>query len=229
MQGFSTMRKRLSCVAFLLGLAAGPVFADTADASCEIYPAGSDKLDRMVDCTFSQRQGNVLIRLEDGTEYDLQPVGDTPGNFRDSNGDAVYRQSGLGELGQIFRFPKISIFVYWERRDQDAGDAQNATAPFSTDEYDATALLRCGEGVSDARAICPAGVARMEDGQASVTVQSPDGQQFTLNFMKDTATREPYVNASGREVAARMEADSWIVVVDGTQVYEVPEVFLIGD
>lgn len=69
----------------------------------------------------------------------------------------------------------------------------------------------------------------MEDGQASVTVQSPDGKQFTLNFMKDTATREPYVNASGREVAARMEADIWIVVVDGTQVYEVPEIFLIGD
>ena len=69
----------------------------------------------------------------------------------------------------------------------------------------------------------------MEDGQASVTVQSPDGQQFTLNFMKDTATGEPYVNASGREVAARMEADIWIVVVDGTQVYEVPEIFLIGD
>ena len=65
----------------------------------------------MIPCTFSQRQGYITIYRDDGVTHDLSPVGDEPGNFRDQNGDMVYRQSGLGDQGLIFRFPNSYNFV----------------------------------------------------------------------------------------------------------------------
>jgi len=56
----------------------------------------------------------------------------------------------------------------------------------------------------------------MEDGQGSVVVQSPKGEQFTINFMKD------YVNATNREVQATLEGGTWTVTIDGTEIYQVP-------
>jgi hypothetical protein len=63
---------------------------------------------------------------------------------------------------------------------------------------------------------CPVGVSRMEDGQASVEVLSPKGEQFTINFMKD------YVNATNREAQATLEGDVWTVTINGAEIYEVP-------
>jgi hypothetical protein len=67
----------------------------------------------MIPCTFSQRQGYVTITRDDRVTHNLAPVGDTPGNFRDEDGRAVYRQSGLGDQGLIFRLPDESVYVYW--------------------------------------------------------------------------------------------------------------------
>ena len=139
------------------------------------------------------------------------------GNFRDQHERAVYRQSGLGDQGLIFRFPDESVFVYWSTAGLEApADADNPTAPFTTADYDATTLLRCRASHAAAFGSCPAGILRMEDGQASIVVQSPAGEQFTINFMRD------YVNATNREVAATLADDTWTVVIDGGDVYEVP-------
>lgn len=211
----------------LAGLGAASAAADTAAARCDIYPTGSDTAQASLDCTFGQRQGYISITRADGVEHELEPVGDAPGNFRDQNGQAVYRESGLGEDGQIFRFPDISLFVYWAPDQADAADSP--TAPFSTDSYDATAVLRCRASDQADASACPAGVMRMEDQQASVTVLDPSGQQFTMNFMKDFATGEPYVNATNRDAVAVMQGEGWVVTIDGMQVYEVPLVFLTGD
>jgi hypothetical protein len=56
----------------------------------------------------------VTITRSDGVTYDLTPVGDAPGNYRDQDGRPVYRQSGLGTAGLIFRLPKESVYVYWD-------------------------------------------------------------------------------------------------------------------
>ena len=197
-----------------------PSAADSTQARCEIYPKGSDKLETMVPCTFGQRQGYITITREDGVTYDLSPVGDRPGNFRDQDGNAVYRQSGLGEAGLIFRFPKESVFVYWDNAAIGSSDAQNATAPFATKyeggEYDATTLLRCKAAGDTDFGNCPAGILRMKDRQASIVVQSQLGEQFTINFMTD------YVNATVGEVKAELNGDLWIVTRDNGEVYEVP-------
>lgn len=205
-----------SIVTLALLLCTAAADADSTQARCDIYPKGEDHTDNMVPCTFSQRQGYITIVREDGVTHDLEPVGDAPGNFRDQNGDAVYRESGLGDQGQIFRFPTESVFVYWSTAGLETVDEDNPTGPFTTDQYDATALFRCKATGDSGFGQCPGGILRMEDGQASVVLQSQLGEQFTINFMKD------YINATNREVDARIEGDTWIVVINGEEVYEVP-------
>ncbi|MGI0487680.1 SH3 domain-containing protein [Pantanalinema rosaneae CENA516] len=87
--------------------------ADTVTARCDVYPKGQDRATASGPCTFSQRQGVVGIQLQNGKRYDLVPVGNNPGNYRDQNGRAAYRQAGLGDQGQIYRLATESIYVYW--------------------------------------------------------------------------------------------------------------------
>ncbi|MEO4040827.1 hypothetical protein AAFN47_04370 [Hoeflea sp. CAU 1731] len=193
-----------------------PSLADTTQARCDIYPAGSDTVEATIPCTFSQRQGYITITREDGVVHDLEPTGEAAGNFRDQNANAVYRNSGLGDQGLIFRFPEESVFVYWSTAGLNPADPDNPTAPFTTDDYDATTILRC-RAVGEAEfGNCPAGVLRMENRQASIVVQSPDGEQFTINFMTD------YVNATNREAEAVLDGDLWTVTINGKEIYEIP-------
>lgn len=217
-----TMNRHVPAAMIAILLAAGslPATADWTQARCDIYPKGSDTLDKTVPCTFGQRQGYITITREDGVSHELSPVGDTPGNFRDQDGNSVYRQGGLGEAGLIFRFPTESVFVYWDNAASDAAGADNPTAPFATryagGEYDATALLRCKEAHDQAFGQCPAGILRMENRQASIVVQSPQGEQLTINFMTD------HVNTTVGEVKADLRGDLWTVTRDNGEVYEVP-------
>ena len=134
----------------------------------------------------------------------------------DQDGNRVFRQSGLGDQGLIFRFPDESVYVYWSTDIFEPIDEDNPTWPFSTRDYDATTLLRCHAVGAAKPGLCPAGILRMEDGQASIVVVSRGGEKFTFNFMKD------YINAANREVEAVRENDTWIVTVNGEEVYEVP-------
>ena len=202
--------------AFAAGLSAAPVLADWTDARCDLYPAGQDHTESIIPCIFSQRQGYITIQRSDGITHELEPEGDSPGNFRDQQGRRVYRQSGLGDQGLIFRFPDESVFVYWSTAVFDEDSMSSPTAPFSTGDYDATTMLRCRAAGDSEPGLCPAGVLRMENRQASIVVRNPAGEIFTLNFMSDG------VNASNRSAKARLDGDTWIVTIDGTEIYEVP-------
>jgi hypothetical protein len=193
------------------------VTADWAEARCDIYPRGSDHTSKIIPCTFSQRQGQVTIARNDGVVHDLEPSGEAPGNFRDQHGRPAYRESGLGDQGLIFRFEDESVYVYWNTDVlEPLPDEDNPTAPFTTQEYDATALLRCRAADDASFGNCPAGILRMEGGRASIVVRNPLGEQFTINFMSD------YVNATNREIEAILEGDIWTVTVANGEVYEVP-------
>ncbi len=216
------MNKKLPA-ALMAALLAGwalPSVADSTQARCEIYAKGSDKLEKMAPCIFSQRQGHITISRKDGVTHDLIPSDGKPGNFRDQHGQTVYRQSGLGEAGLIFRFPKQSLFVYWDNAPSQPAGANNPTAPFATKheggQYDATTLLRCKATHDKAFGNCPAGILRMENRQASIVVQSQLGKQFTLNFMADT------INATVGTVKAKLNRDVWTITRDNGEVYEVP-------
>jgi hypothetical protein len=211
------MKQLISGTALLLVLAATPSFADSTKARCDIYPAGSDHTDKMIGCTFSQRQGYVTITRDDGVTHELTPVGNQAGRYHDQYGHQVIRESGLGDQGLIFRLPTESIYVYWNTAAlEPVADEDNPTAPFSTADYDATTLLRCRAVGETQTGNCPAGILRMDGGQASIVVRSQAGEQFTINFMSD------YINATNRKAEARRDGDTWIVTIDDTDVYEVP-------
>jgi hypothetical protein len=110
----------LTLAAGLCG-AARSAFADSTEARCDLYAKGADRPDTIIPCTFSQRQGYITIRRSDGVVHDLSPIGDVPGNFNDQHGRRVYRQSGLGDQGLIFRFPDESVYVYWSTAALDGG------------------------------------------------------------------------------------------------------------
>lgn len=203
-------------VALALVFRAGITLADSTDAACEIYPRGEDHTDILIPCVFSQRQGYITITRSDGVTHDLSPVGDAPGNFEDQLGGSVFRQSGLGDQGQIFRFPDESVYVYWNTSILKPVDEGNWSAPFTTSDYDATTRLRCRAAGDAEFGSCPAGILRMEDGQASIVVQNQLGEQFTINFMSD------YVNATNREVEAQLEGDTWILNFANGELWEVP-------
>jgi hypothetical protein len=90
------------------------VKADTVQARCDVYPQGEDQASSSGLCTFSQRQGVVGIQLKNGKRYDLSPKGNEPGHYVDQDGKDAYRQSGLGDKGQIYRLADESIYVYWD-------------------------------------------------------------------------------------------------------------------
>ena len=199
-----------------LALSAAVSVADSTDAACEVYPRGEDHTDVLIPCSFSQRQGYISIFRSDGVTHELSPVGDTPGKLEDQDGRSVTRQSGLGDQGLIFRFPEESVYVYWNTGRLKPVDDDNWTAPFTTEDYDATTRLRCRAAGDKEFGSCPAGILRMEDGQASIVVQNQLGEQFTINFMSD------YVNATNREVLARLEGDTWILDFANGETWEVP-------
>ena len=199
-----------------------PLQADTVKARCDIYPKGEDHISKMIPCYFSQRQGYVTIRRDDGITHELSPKGDSPGNYSDEQGRAAYRNSGLGDQGQIYRLHDESIYVYWNTAALYPQNENNPTAPFSTKDYDATTLLRCRMVGEASSVTCPAGILRMEEGQASIVIQNQKGEQFTINFMKD------YINATNRTADARLEGDTWIVTINGKEIYEVPMAAIEG-
>ena len=211
------MKQILTGAVLLLALTAATSFADSTQARCDIYPAGSDHTDKMIGCRFSQRQGYVTITRDDDVTHELTPVGDQPGSYHDQHGYPVTRENDLGDYGLIFRLPTESVYIYWNTAAlEPVADEDNPSAPFTTADYDATTLLRCRAVGETESANCPAGILRMDGGQASIVVQSQAGEQFTINFMSD------YINATNRKAEARREGDTWIVTIDDTDVYEVP-------
>ena len=110
----TTLNKTCAGLAVALTVFSSAARADWTDARCDIYPKGEDQASAVIPCVFSQRQGYINIDRSDGVSHDLSPKGDRPGNYTDKNGQAVYRQSGLGKDGLIFRFPIESVYVYWD-------------------------------------------------------------------------------------------------------------------
>jgi hypothetical protein len=196
--------------------------ADSTEARCDIYPKGSDHTDVIIPCTFSQRQGNVTITRSDGVTHDLVQVEAQSGQYRDQHGNTVLREDGRPLADLIFRFPEESVWVFWDTSVLEPGDPDSPTWPFNSLDYDASTLLSCGTVGSEEMGTCPAGVQRMEGGQGSVVILSPAGEKFTINFMKT------YVNATSGEVDAQLRGDTWMVIVNGKERYEVPLALIEG-
>lgn len=196
-------------------------WADWTHARCDIYPKGEDHVSAVIPCVFSQRQGYINIDRSDGVSYDLSPKGDLPGNYRDKNGQAVYRQSGLGKDGQIFQFPNETVYVYWDIAGlPGTTDVDNYAAPYSTAKFDATARISCsltGQGKMDP-VDCAIGINRgPKQGQAVIAIMRPDGVERVLQF-----NGEQVISPGEGKVQARFQSDEWEISIDDRETYRIP-------
>ena len=195
--------------------------ADSTDARCDIYPKGEDHSGASIPCVFSQRQGYITINRSDGVVHDLSPSGDVVGNFRDADGKDVYRQSGLGKNGLIFRFDDESVFVYWDTAGLPGkSDKNNYAAPYSTGKFDATTRLTCslqGHAATE-KADCAAGINRgPKTGQAVIAIMRLDGVERILQFDGDRV-----VSPGEGKVSAQRQSDEWTVTIDDVESYRIP-------
>jgi len=201
--------------------------ADAIDARCDIYPAGEDHASLMLPCTFSQYQGNVYIDRSDGVNYTLLATGDRPGNFKDQKGRAVYRQSGLGKEGVIFRLPEESLYIYWDSSSLSVlKPTDSSTAPYTTSSYNATALLPCSVTSPAHDLDCPAGIIRSGRGSATLHLMNPEGneRQITITFDKGRVA-----TPDNRKVTWTTREGDYSIIVDDREYYLVPEGFIYGD
>ncbi|HEY9887712.1 MAG TPA: hypothetical protein V6D02_04880 [Candidatus Obscuribacterales bacterium] len=85
----------------------------TYSERCEVFSAGGDEVVADGPCHFSQLRQFIYIAREDGVTYELRPT-DQPGVYLDANESEVYRQSGLGDRGQIYKMATETVYVYWD-------------------------------------------------------------------------------------------------------------------
>jgi hypothetical protein len=76
--------------------------ADLTEASCEFYRHGDAKHDRWGPCIFSQQQGYIDIRLQNGARFNLSPRDDA-NQYRDHEGNKVDRTKSSGDR-QVFEW-----------------------------------------------------------------------------------------------------------------------------
>ncbi len=195
--------------------------ADRTDARCDIYPKGEDHAGASIPCVFSQHQGYITINRSDGVVHDLSPQGDVPGNFRDAKGKDVYRQSGLGKAGLIFRFSDESVFIYWDAAGLPGNNAaDDYTAPYSTSKFDATARLPCSlrGQVMTGNDGCAVGINRgPKAGQAVIAIMRSDGVERILQFDGDSV-----VSPGKGKIHAQLQSGEWTVTIDDIETYRIP-------
>ena len=105
-----------------------PVNADSMRAECGFSDTADQRPETSSSCMFSQRQGYIHIAIDGGDTYSFSPTGDLPGNYRDDDGRAIYRQRGLGDEGQLFKLPGNYLFVFWNPSSWDCSQAALNTA-----------------------------------------------------------------------------------------------------
>ena len=92
------------------------VYADHVNAYCKFFDKSGDKLISKGTCEFSQYQGHIYLTLPGDKKINLSPKGELPGNFTDSENNAVYRKKGLGKKVQIYQFKDKLVYIYWDKQ-----------------------------------------------------------------------------------------------------------------
>ncbi len=96
-------------VATFLAVPFTDTLADEQQADCEVREHGDRKKHQSGACLFTQRQGYIDIRLNNGKTYSLSPQGNAD-TFRDQNGKNVKRTDASGS-SQRFKWNHRTITV----------------------------------------------------------------------------------------------------------------------
>lgn len=86
-----------------------PAVADEAQAECEVRERGEKKKGQSGPCLFSQRQGYIDIRLNNGKTYSLSPQ-NKAAHYKDQDGKNVKRTEASGNM-QKYKWEHKNITV----------------------------------------------------------------------------------------------------------------------
>jgi hypothetical protein len=98
---------------FVLAAWTAPVYADDARANCDVREHGEKKKGQSGSCLYSQRQGFIDIRLNNGKEYNLIPQDGKPGVYKDQEGRRVTRTEADGNTHK-YKWEHRNITVKFE-------------------------------------------------------------------------------------------------------------------
>ena len=107
-----------SLPALVLGGGVPAVLADTATAMCEAHKDGEKRKKASGECSFSQRQGYVSIRLRNGETWELSPA-DKANVYRDQQGKKVVRS--MDGYNHVYKWEHKKIIVSFPPQQAAAG------------------------------------------------------------------------------------------------------------
>lgn len=112
-----------------------PIFADESQADCEVRERGDKKRGQSGPCLFSQRQGYIDIRLNNGKNYSLSPHGGA-NKFRDQDGKRVERIEASGNMHK-YKWEHRNITVtFHDSAQEDSGyGSSHSYEPETTTHY----------------------------------------------------------------------------------------------
>jgi hypothetical protein len=217
----------LSAVALLGGMSSA--LADSAAASCDVRNHGETKHGASGPCTFSQRQGNINLSLDNGDSYSLTPTGQE-GQYRDQKGNKVVRTLTGGDT-QEFKWDggRKIILTYASGSGGSAppagGGASSDTPPALADLVGARASS--GEAELNKRGYTWQGVEKQgsdsysywrenENGQC-VVVRTSDGRYASIANAMDLSCNKAAAASGGGGSAERQDPFDTVcgVMVDG--------------
>lgn len=199
-----------AAIAALVALA--PAKADTTTARCDVYPRGEDTATSSDTCIFSQRQGYVTIRLQDGTTYELTPSPTQAAAFTDQNGRPGTIEDDLGTAGLIYRLADVSIYVYW-----DAGTV-------SGEPRRGEGNVPCSAARPSYDKLCRAAAIYGDPGSSALTLVGPTGAEHHLYYYGQTL----YSTDSSDQVLVQVVDGQYLVAVNDAEFFKLDATIVTG-
>jgi len=91
-----------------------------SDYTCLLFESGEKNNPGSGPCQFSQHQGNVHLKLHDGTEYDLA-IGNGANQYRDQGGKKVTR--AINGQTQVYHWDRQRVEVYYGNAPSGGGNS----------------------------------------------------------------------------------------------------------
>lgn len=194
--------------------------ADTAQARCDVYPRGEDTASSFGTCTFSQQQGDITIRLEDGTTYELSPDPNRADTYIDQRGRTATRENALGMDGTIYRLVDVSIYVYWNE-----SSVQPDTSVALSEPRRGGGFIPCSIVQPDYEQSCEASVVFGDPGNAAITLTGFTGNEHHLAILDG----ELYSTDINDEVLVQYLDGIYYVNINDEEFFQLDEIIVVGE
>lgn len=194
--------------------------ADTTQARCDIYPRGEDTATSYGPCTFSQSQGYVTITLEDGTTYELSPDPNRAATYTDQSGRTATREDALGMDGTIYRLADVSIYVYWNAGNSNAGSTAAISEPRRGGGF-----IPCSVIQPDYEQTCEASVVFGDPGNAAITITGFTGNEHHFAIFNG----DLYSTDVNDEVLVQYLDGIYYVNINDEEFFQLDEIIVRGE